>query len=384
MVEGTIDSKARYRTSEWVRLVSNAAPNPRPANSQYDDDYDTGREHQTALVKLGDEVRATLLLDGKDQQSIKLPVGRPPTDDGPKAIRTADINFVTLQGVKSDPAQTVARISEDWAQLAVRFNLVSAPPPIVPVSNVLSLSGTAQVDGKLSVDFKPLPGGNVISVNINVLKGQTDEVIAKNLAEAISKAGIPASHHHNKFTIGKDNFDQWLVLVNKGGQVMFDITSPDISGIAISEPVLNFTDDITPTEGNVLGLNFTDKSDPSIYIIAVGNIRIVTSKDFDDTLAGSGGFYLLNDLPGWVNLAIITEIAVDSDDAGAPTTAGHEMCHILFNGGNSAHTPNNPTNLAFGRDMPVETFDSPKRLTNDQNTLIRSPRNVGGALLNKK
>jgi outer membrane protein OmpA-like peptidoglycan-associated protein len=363
MINGLISGQSVYRTSEHIRLVSNNVD-------------DAHLAHQTPLVKLEDIVRATLLLNNQDIARLQLPVGRPPAENGPKAIRTVDIHFVTLQGVTSDPAATIERMNENWAQLAIRFNLVSEETR-PPVTNVLTVDGTANANGQLNVDITP-QGGATVNVIVAINQGDNESVIAQKLAAAIStNPGLIASHHRHQ--------DRFIVMVNKGQEVTFANINSTVASVVFQEPALNFTDEINLLEGSVLGLNFKDNDPKTIDIIAVGQIPILGT-----TLGSTGGDFLATNLPGWHNVSIIREEGVGTTDPNR--TAGHEMGHSLFDGGNNIHS-NVGTNLFRATADPTDTINSAKRLANDPNDPItdynararqRSGPNTVPPLLQKK
>ncbi len=371
---GTVEAAALgcpavYRTNKHLRLVSNGPPTPKPAGSTYDDEF--GAE-QTVLVKLGDAVTVTMV-SGGPSISTSLQVARPPNEDGPKAIRTADIHFVTLRGVNSAPATIVDRMSEDWAQAAIRYNLASSVT-VDPVKNVLSIRGAAGFNGQLRVDITP-QGRSRARVTINVSSGDTQEQISNRLAAAISGvSGLTATdHRHNT---------ERLVLVNKGQSVSFANINNTVTSVVFTEPALDYTDDISLLEGSVLGLNFKDSDPKAITMIAVTDVTILGSSD-----AATGGDYLQTNLPGWHNVSILREPVVDADDSTYPTGAGHEMGHALFDVGNPGHDSTS-TNLFYGFENRVapETFASRKRLTDAQNTTARTNSGPASAqpILQKK
>jgi hypothetical protein len=345
MAQGGTASNPVFRTDEHVRLVSNAVD-------------DAHLAHQTPLVLLEDIVRATLVIGTQDITTIELPVGRPPAENGPKAIRTVDINFITLQGIPSDPAATIARMSRNWAQLAIRFNLASSQT-VTPVTNVLTVDGTASANGQLSVDVTP-SGGALVNVVVPIRRGDSDRQIAQKVAAAIStNAGLTATHHRH------DNI--FIVLVNKGQDVTFTAINSTVPSVLFQVPALNFTDDISLLEGSVLGLNFSDTNRSTIDIITVGTVTIL------GTLAGAtGGDFLLTNLPGWHNLCIMRQECAQADaTAGAFIfIAGHEMGHALFDGSNNLHSPLN-TNIFRATVSANDTINAAKRLTGTQNTRAR-------------
>jgi hypothetical protein len=357
---GTVEAAALgcpavYRTDKHLRLVSNAPPAPKPAGSTYDDEISG---IQTILVKLGDTITATMIAGGPNI-TASLQVARPPAEAGAKAIRTADIHFVTLRGVGSAPATIVDRMSEDWAQTAIRYNLATNET-VDAVKNVLSVSGTAASDGLLRVNITP-QGGSAHRIQIQVHNGDTQEQISARLSAAISAtAGLAATDHTHD--------TQRLIMVNKGHSVTFASMRNTVTGVVFTEPVLDYTDDISLLEGSVLGLNFQDADRKVITMIAVTDITILGGSD-----AATGGDYLQANLPGWHNVSFLREPVVDADDSTYPTGAGHEMGHALFNTGNPGHHATS-TNVfyAFENRVAPETLASRKRLTDAQNTLARS------------
>jgi len=343
MVNGVIGRQSVYRINEHIRLVSN-------------DVDDAHLAHQTPKVQLEDIVRATLILNGQDIIHFQLPVGRPPAENGSKAIRTVDIHFVTLQGVNSNPALTIERMSEDWAQVGIRYRLVSQETR-TPVTNVLTIDGTANRDGQLSVDVTP-QGGATVNVIAVINRNDPENVIAQKLAAAISaNAGLVATHHRHQ--------DIFIVMVNKGQEVNFANINNNIPSVLFQEPALNFTDEINSLEGSVLGLNFSDNDLSNVDMIAVGRIHVLPPSD-----AATGGDFLSAHLPGWHNVCIIREEGVDTSDADQPFLAGHEMSHALLDGGNGLHS-NLPNNLVRQFQSAVDTLDATKRLTVDQNIRAR-------------
>jgi hypothetical protein len=249
-------------------------------------------------------------------------------------------------------------MSEDWAQVAVRCSLAASSTK-QPVSNVLSIQGTANANGQLTVDITP-DGGTPASVTANVVNADTAEQMASKLASAISTvSGLSATHHCHQ--------SQWLVLVNKGNEVTFANIASSVPSVTFIEPVLNFNDDINLLEGSVLGLNFMDSDNKTVDMIAVKDIQVL-GRD-----AAAGGDYLAASLPGWRNVAILRETVVDGNDASCPTGAGHEMGHVLFDVGNAGHSSTS-YNLFYASETAnvPETLASPKRLTDAQNTDART------------
>ena len=149
----------------------------------------------------------------------------------------------------------------------------------------------------------------------------------------------------------------------------------------LAEPALSFNNAIDLLEGSVLGLNFKSAAPKSITIIAVRHNTVLSGH------AAAGGNYLQTNLPGWHNVAICNQISVDGDDGNLPMAVGHEMGHVLFDVGNSGHSPTT-TNLfyAYMNLSTPETYTTGKRFTSPQNTDARTdsgPSTTPG-LLQKK
>jgi len=366
MVQGMLDSVPVYRTNEHIRLVSNAV----------DDAY---LAHQTVLVQLEDIVSATLILDGKVVTSTELPVGRPSSENGPKAFRTVDINFVTLQGTNSNPQLTVDRMSEDWAQVAIRFNLLSSST-VTPVTNVLAIAGTANNSGQLTVDIAP-QGAQPIRVTAQIANDDTDEKMAQKLSAAIdANKDLSADYYRSLMTPNPEVY-AYLIIVNKGKEINFNNIQSTVGTNILADATdeLNFSDNISTLEGNILGLNFKDNDPKSIDMIAVGKILVAGGRAYtgrDGTASVAEGFD---------NTTIIREEAVDTNDSGFPFTAGHEVGHALFDVDDTGHL-NVLTNLFRGGTSTLDSISASKRLTSDQNNLARqeSGSSTDPPLLQKK
>jgi hypothetical protein len=345
MVSGTEGGILKYRTNKHIRLVSNAV----------DDDH---LGHQTVSVKLLDEIVATLVVAGVDKGDVRLLVARPPTENGTKAVRTVDVHFVTGKGAGSAPEATVDRISEDWAQLAIRFNLVSKDE-ITPVANALSIESGATASGQLSVDVTPA-GGAAQSVIAAVSNGDTPETMAQKLAIAISaKPGLTATQHRDG--------SQWLVLVNKGTDVGFANVASSVPSVVFTDPSLTYEDEIvSPVEAAVLFLNFCDSDPKTIDIVTVKKTFVYSPLGW-----GRAGYdaYAASGHPAWQNVVIVRKETVDLDDTIQPFTAGHEMGHVLFDTG--SHPWEGRYNL-FQPTSSTDTLDATKRLLETQNTDART------------
>ncbi|MEO1091405.1 MAG: peptidoglycan-binding protein [Pseudomonadota bacterium] len=354
MVEGTVGGLPAYRIDEHVRLVSNAVD-------------DAHLAHQTVLVRLEDTIRATALLNGSEIARVELPVGRPPAEAGPKAVRTCDIHFVTLAGTSSAPATTVERMSEDWAQLAIRFALVSAET-VTPVRNVLTVSGTAGAAGTMTFEMTNA-AGTTSAVSVDIASGDGNQVAAQKIATEINgEAGFAATTHAHSDAIT----NLFVVLVNPRQDVDFDLIANVPPGLVVQEPALNFTNDINLLEGTVLGLNFNDGNLSTLDVIAIGQVNIQLSPGGPILAGATGGDFLATNLPAWQNLCIIQEQAVDASDAIFPYVAGHEVGHAILDGGNAIHHPA-ATNIFNAGPLPAtDTIGGAKRLDEPQNVRARA------------
>ena len=228
MVNGTVGGISTYRTDEHIRLVSN--------------DVDDGHlAHQTPLVKLGDTVTATLVLDGVDVCSKALCVGRPSSESGVNAIRAATAYFVVVDysdvAASADTAKTTERMSEAWCQAAAKF--ASSSRTKTPVRNVIRVSGTAtgsgtfgvKVDGVTVPAFGIAGSGRTSPLQIaeDIASG-INAVIGAGTAQAFNSApgfGTPLAH----------------VVVKKGSSVTFADLAETVPVTAITIPTFSVTDD---------------------------------------------------------------------------------------------------------------------------------------------
>lgn len=388
MVEGMVDGKTVYRMSEWVRLVSNGPPGGIPnAESFYDDEYPVIASELTALAKLGDKVKATLILSNGAGQSIELNVGRPPSEDGPKAIRTIEVKFNTLTGVNSDSIAAIERLNTYWAQACIRFNSVStSAQPIEPVSNVFVVGGVAADVGQIDIEFVTNNASNMptlVELSLPVAKQETLISVSDRLVQEISKKGIPVEKYiHNDSTDPQGV--KFIILVNRGKQVSVLSQSINVNGLFFDIPQFIYDEFIDNLAQHTLGLNYgrnTASDDKNVYLVGVGNdVQLLE----DTALGRAAGYYIKDSMPGFVNFVVLNErVILKEKNASNPTIIGHELCHVLLNGGNPIHSQET-TNLAYGTHPVTVSTDGPKRLTVEQNTVVRSKDNEASQLLQKK
>jgi hypothetical protein len=345
MVSGTVGGVVKYRTAEHIRLVSNDVDN-------------VYRAHQTFLVKLGDTVRATLDLPGATG-SVELPVGRPFSENGSKAIRTANINFTKLNGVTAttDPQAAIDRICENWAQLGIRCTL-SNQQTLAKVNNILHISGSANAAGQLKVKIvNNQTSGAGVNITANIANGDSPEQMAAKLRDAIIAQGLNnvASYDHDQDA---------LVLVGKGQNASFFNIESTVTSVQFVEPPLVTMDDVTTLEGAMLALNFRDSDPTTIELIAVQPVGIGGNGAF----AASVGDQLGAVYAGWKNLIIAKGISATLAPPQYPMVLGHEFGHVIMNDySNVQHHPDT-TNLLYylaSEDVSngAKAYKGAKRLT---------------------
>ena len=359
-------------------------------------------------MKLEDKVESTLTLDGHDIGTTVLQVGRPPSETGPNAIRTVDVNFVTLAGVSSNPQLTIDRMSQDWAQAGIRFNLLNPnATPVAAPNNVLWISGSATAAGSLSVKLSSNSGTTFSSpITIPVTVGETAEGMARDLSGTIGRTvGFAStfSYFHNPF------LDGYMVAVNPGatGSAVRFAALAASAGVTFNAPSFNYANDfdLDTIEANVLGLNFRSATPNILNVFAVPNVGF----SYTDTTPGQRptqvklraftvGDWRSTNEPALVDVVMIPEKAADTPDAGEPFAAGHEAGHALLDAPDTIHFGpghlGDPVNLLRlgipgGRAEGLgvkETYEANKRLTEDQQAGARAASSPGTShpLLQKK
>jgi hypothetical protein len=230
------------RTDEHLRLVSNGRPPEAPPGSMYDDEH---LAHQTVLVRLQDVVRAALMLEGRELRSIELPVGRPPAEDGLNAVRTAHVHFVTLEGTNSDPETTVERMSEDWAQVGIRFRLMSKET-VAPVNNALVVAHDRLQprSGTLCFEVIPAAGASRV-VTIPVQAAEDGRQVAQKISARLAALGHEPNvyPHRGKRTV---------VMIHRSRGVTLDLESRDCSDFPRPDDLgLEMQDGRRPVESRI-------------------------------------------------------------------------------------------------------------------------------------
>ena len=241
MVEGA--GPVKYRVDEHARLVSN-------------DTDDAHLAHQTPKVKIGDDVKAELILGGNTLCEAELPVCRPFDENHRHAIRTTRNYFVevdipgTMVAANSDVPTTDGRMDEAWAQCYVRFD--STTRERAPVSNVLRITGiSTAAGGSVNVTVDGVAVGPIAIAN-----NRKASEVAQDIAAAIN-AAIPAAGAEGFNTFPPLNVAH--MVAKKGNNVAYTSLAETVPGIAISVPALNFLNGIEfNDEEPALAANYGD------------------------------------------------------------------------------------------------------------------------------
>ncbi|MCS7303670.1 MAG: hypothetical protein NZ602_01000 [Thermoguttaceae bacterium] len=371
-VERMVNGLPVYRSKLHLRLVSTHV-----------DNQILNFPEQTLLVKLSQWIMAGVSLDGQTPggTSLGLRIGRPPQEDGPNAIRTADLRFIVFgEQVSENHIQDATEyISAVWSQAAIRFHIVEQLFK-EPVRNILTVEGRATQNGVISITVENK------QVSLDVQSGERDRTIAPRLATAIAQqAELPAS------VVGpfeQGGFQGWIVLVNKGRNVKFSNIQCTVPGLRVEVPTLKFDFSGTNNRGieslelSCLSLNFRDDDPSTIDVFVVGDAKI------KGHLGGlAGGDWLKDIIPAWENVIFVQKAAVFGGvPPDAPFILAHELGHVLLNGDDSIHE-NDPYNLMKMSTEGMDCVDAPRRLTQAQHERARresGPGSTGPVLLQKK
>lgn len=342
---------SQFRSDAYVRLVSNGRPatGAEPDPVSYDDEV---QGDQTLLVRLGDTVTAEVLVDDEVVAETSLPVGRPPTEDGDYAIRTAHLRFHTQSGtsppMNTAPQVMTERASEDWAQAGVRFSDIfegtfTPKPNALIIDGAAASDGTATSSGYITLDVGC--GGAVGRsdfVEQKVAAGQSEQEIAANLAQTIGALSTVSAEALRDDFFHSDNTSQWLVVVQCGsgglGTVNFDnVSDGGIQNLDV-DPFMYDPNGWSYSELNLVGYNYGDGQDDTIEVFAIPDSSL-QSDDGEITYGLAGTDRTRDRTPGAQNALFITQSALDGIDEhnppsgkiGYPFVLGHEIGHILFN-----------------------------------------------------
>jgi hypothetical protein len=188
------DGAVAYRGDLFLRLVSNEADDGRGT------DLNAHEARQTLRVRLGDVVRVTAQVerDGafEDVAVTQRPVGRPgrASETGPLAARRVDLRWHVIAGLPAQVQHEVAtaRMSEHWAQAAVRF--ASAPPlqfePGI-IRNVVMVRlarGRTRDAGSVTVSVRRA-GGPAIPITLGYAADQRLSEVVNGFAMQLRQSG---------------------------------------------------------------------------------------------------------------------------------------------------------------------------------------------------
>lgn len=381
-----------YRGDQHLRLVSNAQPVSAPASATYDDDF---RGRQTIRAELEDVVRVTLQLDGNDTFiERELPVGRPASEDGRKAVRRAELNWMTYEGLASAPEVITERMSEDWAQAGSYFKKMGEGT-FGEITNVLLIQfgrgGLFGIGGPLTT----APTDDTLRVKITLESGasadiEADYTAGDNISQVASKLffkilqtfpNIDVEIAGAESDLGgrriKRADDKIYLVVDVGKKVSFE----NFSGgkkVKLKRAEINLNK-LEAHDQNVVAMNVRDDNDQTLDVIVVpngsmrrtelgGKIIDVQGRAFDDRDTSTR----------LKNTVFLVKQAADAND-DFPNVAGHEAGHVLLVGDfpGSDPDPNNRShslnmeNLMYRIAPTVETLTSAKRLTEGQHDEAR-------------
>ena len=409
-VEGVLENGAvAYRGRQHLRLVSNAPPPGAPGFADYDDEY---AEDQTILVKLGDTVKVTALIDDGGQETeyatVELPVGRPANEDGRNAIRRAELNWITYEDVDAVPATITDRMSEDWAQAAVRYEEAGSRTfSQNDLGNVVQIRFRRR--GPLRGPYSEAPEAGVFSITLELGNGTTVPVsvayaqgdnlyaVAQRAQDAIRAAAADLTESVARVADVRDDgglvnplrAERFYLIVGPGsGARVVEQGGNDVIGLDDAE--FGLDDSLEPLplyDLRAIALTLKDADPQTIDVLVLRNNALGAS------LAGSSPYGLTADASDseiGSTIFLVEKTADESDDWG--TVAGHEVGHALLAGtGNGDHSPV-LTNLMYGSAFDpeagvlaeYENYGDPKRLTEAQQDQVRAdsgPQNGGIVLL---
>jgi hypothetical protein len=350
--QGTGDDASTYRTCAFIRLVSN--------------DVDHQLNAQLPKVQLGNHVVATLYAGGGYACSKCLPVGLPSSETTINAIRTATAHFFIVNysdvAAKVDLAKTAERMTQAWAQAAVKFSWDSTT--VTPVRNIILIDSPATESGDFSItiDGTAIPAFEV---------GQNGRVAPFQIAQDIA-AGINRVLGANKASA----FNTWNpagsppvahVVVKKGSNVTFTDLNSLLQGTKITVPAFSTTDDLIEKDEQVcLAANYGDGNPNTIDFFVVKMLLNNRASGWPAAFCG--------DTSDMRNTSFIRLEAADGS-ANNPYTAAHEAGRFFLN---FKDLDTGEYNL-MNRTSATDTVAAHKRLTPDQHQTSRS-KSDGGLL----
>jgi hypothetical protein len=357
--------------------------------------WDTDDAHagnQTIKVKLGDTVRMNLVVDGNDLTYLELPIGLPPTESSPKAIRTVDTRFVKLDygsvASEASPSTLVGRMDKVFAQGAVRFNNIEETTK-APVKNIISIEGNATSTGSLIVLVESTQQdvskvGHQVDVNVGA---GIPSAVAQAIASAINaEVGSPVATSHDTYPRSFGSSSSLPspiahVVIDQGYEVIYSgltVIDEQIPGTNVSIP----STDLSNGDANnlhavaLLGLNYGD-GDPNTLEVYITNEV--------SAAGGTGGRGIA--LPHYFtssNSPIVggycIRLSASKDDEFDPFIAPHEAGHILLD----VSHPSIPNNLMLENISTADSITATKRITDGQIEDLRSSSSPAMGMLQAK
>jgi len=310
--------------------------------------WDTDDAHagnQTIKVKLGDTVRMNIVVDGNDLTFFELPIGLPPSESSPKAIRTVDTRFVKLNygDIVADTSVSAVLERKDkaWAQGAVRFNNIDEVPKS-PVKNMIGVKGIATGNGQVDLIVQTSTGGSPsgfpVSVNFNLTPGTTPDSyhIAQVIAQAINtEEGRNIATAHNTYPSPIQDGITALasayahVLIDEGNEVIYNSlsASTSIPNVSVFIPSTGLSSGHAKNMHDVamLALNYDDEDANTMDIFVVNDLSR-GSKSLDGLALPY--YYITENSPIVGSYCI--ELSQVRDDATNLFIAAHEAGHVLL------------------------------------------------------
>ena len=416
------DRGGECRMNRFVRFVSNAEPgqggSPGTANPHggtYDDEFEKrGTEgNRTVRVELTDtvEIIAVAEVDGIPVATppLALPVGD--LDGNLDAVDTpalVHVQWASRPAFNTAPDVMTARLSEDFAQVAVAFEDRGPMTTYDEVQNVFQLvpnnptnlnlaNWTTTAQGTIGLKFR-LPGGSYVTAEYEHSAGERMYTIARGIRESIRAA---AGKDQTWFEQNTADFpsdgatptssDIQLVLIDRGNSVDFDRTGFKSSAdVDVSEFEINYLD-LGGRVHRALRMNARDADQETLDLIAAQPRSLWSGPQWDtnrQSLLGAAIHYGDNDLRDVLtstNTVLLVPGAADAPD-DVPFPAAHEVGHVLLAGDEPGPKPSpnacrqwedhsgRPTNfLECGSDpQGAEDWDESKRFLDAQAHQIRA------------
>lgn len=348
---GTLDDGNKAcRARKHIRLVSNAPPpqallppNPR-WTPEYDDEY---RNEQTVRVELGDSVRVTVAIGGREKEATgaALHIGRPSSEDGPYARRAVAVSWNTLTALSSAPDTVTARMSEDFAQVGIFFEK-ARDTTYTEVQNVVRLRINNPGRNDNNQTWTPLQSDTLAmqvqlhdntTIDAEYVYQTSDNLqsIAQQLRTALTVASGGRLNAVTNTPTYSDHGDTlaFYILVDRGNPVTF----PSLTGsdeIRLQEYTVNHRH-LYDAMMQAVAMNYRDAADSTMDAIVTRLNSLWEDSDSTRHFWGVAFPYDDGDFPGLISAANAMLLDLKSADEidDLPSVAGHEAGHILLRAG---------------------------------------------------